>query len=239
MEVEIIYEDNDVLAVNKPAGLKVHGDESGSEETLSDWILARNPEMKNVGKPLTLLSGKVIPRPGIVHRLDKDTSGVLVIGKKESAFEFLKKQFQDRSLKKTYRAVVYGEVKGTTGIINKPIGRRLIDFRKRAIKPDLSGDAREALTQYKVLSATPDYSYLEVYPKTGRTHQIRVHLKSIGHPIVCDKLYTPKRPCPAGLSRQALHASQIELTLPIGGRILLEAPEPKDFRALLAALKLV
>ena len=239
MDIPIIYEDENMVAINKPAGLKVHGDQTTNEPTITDWILRRYEESSGVGETLNLSSGKTILRPGIVHRLDKDTSGVLVIAKNEKAFLWLKEQFYDRKVEKTYRVIVYGVTKNNFGIITAPIGRSTKDFRKRAVKKEMVGDAREAVTEYKILKKKDKFSYIEAYPKTGRTHQIRVHLKSIGHPIVCDKLYASGRECPKVLGRQALHAFRLKIPLPKGGHLLLEAPEPDDFKALLAEAKLV
>ncbi len=191
----MVYEDEDIVAVSKPAGIT-------SEEVASDWQLA--------------------------HRLDKDTSGVLILAKSEKALEFLRTQFKERTIKKKYLALVYGNVKEKEGRIETPIGKSKSDFRQKLASHTARGKLREAVTEYKVLKRFEDYTYLEVTPKTGRTHQIRVHLKSIGHPIVCDKLYAPGRACPVGLGRQALHAESIELELPKGGRIKLEADLPED-----------
>jgi len=226
---EIIYEDNDILAINKPAGLVVHSDGRTEEPTLADWLMEKYPDIKEVGEPWKTEGGKMIWRPGIVHRLDRDTSGILIIAKTRAAFEYLKKQFKERNLKKTYRAFVYGLVKDDTGIIKKPIGRSKSDFRKWSAEYGARGDKREAVTEYKVLAREKNTTYLEVYPKTGRTHQIRVHLKAIGHPIVTDSLYAPKKEKLLGFSRTALHAFSIDLNLPSGKPLHIEAPLPSDF----------
>lgn len=258
MRIEKIYEDKDIIAINKPAGLVVHPDGRSTDRTLVDWILKEYPDIKNVGEPLVLSSGKTIFRPGIVHRLDKDTSGVLVIAKTNETFAFLKKQFQSREIKKTYHAIVYGSMKRGEGVIEKPIGKSRSDFRKWSAEYGARGVLRESVTEYKVLargtmslsgSTTKSHlvveplsghleaeppsdfpvTYLEVYPKTGRTHQIRVHLKAIGYPVLCDSLYAKGKPCPPELGRLALHARSLELTLPSGKQIKLEAPIPDDF----------
>ena len=251
MNVEKIYEDEYLVAVNKPSGLVVHPDGRSVGKTLVDWILAEYPDIKNIGEPLVLSNGKIIFRPGIVHRLDKDTSGVLVIAKTNEAFAFLKKQFQSREIKKTYRAIVYGNMKKDAGVIEKPIGKSRSDFRKWSAEYGARGAMRDAVTEYKVLargmlmlgqlgSSTPKshleaglpsekVTYLEVYPKTGRTHQIRVHLKAIGYPVLCDPLYAKGKTCPPELGRIALHAQSLALTTPDGTRLTLEAPFPDDF----------
>ena len=250
----ILYEDADMLAVYKPAGLVVHSDgkilrqaqggllRPGSgqahrqaqggllrEYTLVDWLLENFPEMKNVGEQWNDEKGQIIFRSGIVHRLDRETSGVLLVAKTQSAFEYLKQQFKDRKIKKTYRAFVYGKVKDDTGIIDKPIGRSKNDFRKWSAEYGARGDKREAVTEFKVLARGENFSYLELYPKTGRTHQIRVHLKAIGHPVVGDKLYAPKGEALLGFERTALHAFSIEFMAPSGKPLHIEAPLPEDF----------
>jgi 23S rRNA pseudouridine1911/1915/1917 synthase len=248
MGIHIIYEDDFLLAVNKPSGLIIHSDGKNTDKTLVDWILEKYPKIKNVGEPWILSNGETIYRPGIVHRLDKDTSGVLVIAKTDEAFVFLKKQFQSREIKKTYHAIVYGSMKKDTGIIDKPIGRSRSDFRKWSAEYGARGVLRDAITEYKVLargnlkhvsevSKIESFTYLEVYPKTGRTHQIRVHLKAIGYPVLCDALYAKGKPClsreDGGIGRLALHASTLELAIPSGTNLKLEASPPDDFCAIL------
>ena len=190
MDTKIIYEDDYVLALNKPSGLMVHTDGRSKELTLVDWINQNYPDLKEVGEEQTLQSGEVIKRPGIVHRLDKDTSGVIIVAKTKEAHAFLKEQFQNRKVQKIYNAVVWGKflAEKMTGTIEKPIGKSAGDFRKWSAEHGAKGELREAVTEYKVLAQNKDFAYLEVKPKTGRTHQIRVHLKSISHPVVCDKL---------------------------------------------------
>ncbi len=230
MNISILYEDKDVLVVNKPAGLVVHADGRTEEPTLVDWILENYPNIKDVGEPTKLSNGEIIVRPGIVHRLDRDTSGVLVVAKKQPAFLFLKQQFQDRTLQKTYRAFVYGEPKQEEGIIDRPIARSRKDFRLWSAQRGAKGVEREAITEYKVLARHKGFSFFELKPKTGRTHQIRVHLKAINHPVVCDKLYAPKQKPALGFTRLALHSLSIEFTLPSGKPIKVEAPYPEDFK---------
>ncbi|MFC1751532.1 RluA family pseudouridine synthase [Patescibacteria group bacterium] len=222
MNMPIIYQDENILAVNKPAGLLVHSVSSSAEasqdeqKTLVSFLLKNYPEVKTVGDEPEL-------RPGIVHRLDKETSGVLLVARNQESFEYLKEQFKNREVKKTYLALVKDNVKKNSGIIDTPIKR----FTK----------SREAETKYKVVKKFDSYTLLEVYPKTGRTHQIRIHLKSIGHPIVCEKLYTKKPDCPFELTRHFLHAQSIELTLPDGTRMKLEADLPEDLKNVLDKLE--
>ncbi len=229
MNISIIYEDKNIVAINKPSGLVVHSDGKTEEPTVVDWVLKNYPETKDVGEPLVLNDGKEIKRPGIVHRLDRDTSGILLIAKNQESFLHLKKQFQNRTIQKTYRAFVYGRVKNDEGVIDRPIGRSKKDFRRWTAQRDIRGKEREAVTEYKVLERGSDYSFVEVYPKTGRTHQIRVHFKAINYPVVCDKLYAPKRECGLGFERLALHAYSVEFDLIDGTHLKLEAELPDDF----------
>jgi len=230
MKIKILYEDKDILAIDKPSGISVHPDGRGKEKTITDWILKNYPKMKNVGEPMTFL-GKEIIKPGIVHRLDRDTSGVLVLAKTKGAYEFLKNQFQERSIKKIYNAIVYGSVKNDHGILKIPIGRSPSDFRKKLAGRGARGELREAITEYKVLKrfrTTVPFTYLEIKPKTGRTHQIRVHMKYLNHPVVCDSLYASNSPCPKALNRLALHARSIEFKNLKGKIIRIESPLPKE-----------
>jgi 23S rRNA pseudouridine1911/1915/1917 synthase len=237
MNVNILYEDDSFLLIDKPAGLITHPDGKTSEKTLCDWILDRYPHIKDVGEPLVLSNGEVIYRPGIVHRLDRETSGVLLIAKTHNAFAHFKSQFQEREAKKIYNAFVYGEMKDDGGVIDRPIGRSKKDFRLWSAQRGARGEMREAVTHYSVLLRGKGASFLEVAPKTGRTHQIRVHFKAINHPIVCDKLYAPKQECVLGFNRLALHARSLEFALPDGSRKKIEAPLPPDFVAALEEIK--
>jgi 23S rRNA pseudouridine1911/1915/1917 synthase len=226
--MNIIYENKDVLVVNKPAGITVHPDQAHKTGTLIQEISKIHPEIKNVGEDKT--------RPGIVHRLDKDTSGILIIAKNQPTFEYLKRQFAERKIKKTYIALVIGLLKQKSGIINVPIGRSKSPLRRLA-SPKARGKLREAVTEYKILENLKGYTLVEAYPLTGRTHQIRVHFKAIGHAVVCDKLYSKKPICPFGLNRQFLHAFSLELVLPDGSRSRFEADLPDDLKKVLAALR--
>lgn len=236
MKVDIIYEDADMVAVNKPAGLVVHSDGRTKEETLVDWALQKWPEIVGVGESLTLQSGEVIERPGVVHRIDRETSGVLVLAKNQEAHAFLKEQFQGRMVSKLYNAFVYGTPKDKKGTVDLPIGRSTKDFRLWTAGENLRNNAREAVTEYKVVQEGEEASFLELRPQTGRTHQIRVHMKALGHPVVCDKRYAPKRACLLGFQRLALHARSISLSMPSGVSVTLEAPLPEDFEEALKQL---
>jgi 23S rRNA pseudouridine1911/1915/1917 synthase len=237
--IEILYEDKNIVAINKPAGLVVHADGRTQEPTLVDWILEKYPDIKEVGEPLVINKEKanqqVVYRPGIVHRLDRDTSGVLVIAKTQESFEYLKSQFQFRETEKIYNAFVYGEMKEDDGVIDRPIARSKKDFRLWSAQRGARGEAREAVTHYKVLKRTDvgninkGFTYIEVSPKTGRTHQIRVHMKAINHPVVADVLYAPKQKPALGFKRLALHARSITFTNLDNKPITVEAPFPEDF----------
>jgi len=234
MELSIIYEDADILAINKPAGVMTHPDGHSTEETVSDWFAATYPASAEVGETQKLASGTEIMRPGIVHRLDKDTSGVLLLAKTSEAHAFLKEAFQKRKVHKTYLAIVYGTLKEKTGTIDFAIGRSRKDFRLRSAQPKAKGMMREAVTNYEVISDIGTHSLLKAMPLTGRTHQIRVHLKAIHHPIVCDPLYAPNHPCEFGLGRVALHAYQIEFPMLNGEEKILTAPIASDLRDAIA-----
>lgn len=252
MKIVVLHEDKNYIIVNKPVGLVVHSDGKTKEPSLVDWILENYPKMKDVGEPLKLSSGEVIVRPGIVHRIDRDTSGVLVITKTQAAFEDLKKKFQDREVAKKYHAFVYGTIIEDDGVINRPIGRSNKDFRMWSAQRGARGELREAITLYKVLergtatdtetkdataSENSGVTFVEVEPKTGRTHQIRVHFKAINHPIVSDSLYAPKRAGLLGFERLALHAREIKFIGLDGKEVSAEAPYPADFKKAVAAIK--
>ncbi len=236
----ILYEDAAVVAVAKPAGLITHSDGRTKEETAEGWFKEKYE------------GGLASPKPcggGYVHRLDRDTSGVLVFAKNAVAYEFLRKAFHDRDIKKTYLAVVYGVPKEKVGVINFDIGRSRQNFRLRSAQPKAKGRLRDALTRYEVIAESADegsreieglpadrqgYSLLKLNPETGRTHQIRVHLKAIHHPIVCDPLYAPNHKPALGIHRLALHAYSLDIPLPSGGRTVITAPIPDDLAPTLA-----
>lgn len=227
MEPKILYEDADVLVVDKPTGLVVHSDGRTEESTLSNWVLEKYPQLKDVGGMHTLDSGRYAPRAGILHRLDRETSGVIIIAKNDEAFYFIQRQFLDRSIEKIYNAIVVGKLTQKAGVIDLPIGRSRSDFRKWTTGEDARGVLRPALTEYRVLKENDEFSLLELRPKTGRTHQLRVHLLALRHPIVCDSRY--ETPCALGFTRLALHASTLTLKLPSGESKTFTAPTPPDF----------
>jgi len=231
--LEIIYEDEDILAINKPAGLVVHPapqqagyGASSDGQSVSEWFVKYYPQSKNVGEKL----GE-IERSGVVHRIDRETSGVLLLAKTNKGHEALKNQFQNRKIEKTYHVFVYGLVKDDRGTIDRSIGRSSSDFRKWTAERGTRGILREAVTYFEVLKRDEEekITFLEVKPKTGRTHQIRVHLKAINHPVVADSLYASKRPKLLGFERTALHAHSIKFTNTEGKEVTLKAPYPDDF----------
>lgn len=232
MDIPILYEDGDIVAVAKPAGLITHSDGRTKEVTAEEWFKEKYPTAEG----------------GYVHRLDRDTSGVLVFAKNAAAYEFLRKAFHDHEVKKTYLAFTYGAPKEKTGVIDFDIGRSRQDFRLRSAQPKAKGRLREAHTRYEVVGEYGEFALMKMSPETGRTHQIRVHLKAIHHPIICDPLYAPKNYKPAhhkgtshfltrsapnemkslGITRLGLHAYRLDLPLPKGGRTLIQAPIPED-----------
>lgn len=224
MELPIIYEDDTCVVIAKPAGVMTHPDGHATDETVSDWFAARYPASATVGETQRLKDGTEIARPGVVHRLDRDTSGVLILAKTPEAHATLKAAFQDRRAKKTYLAFVYGVPKEPRGTIDFAIGRSRKDFRLRSAQPRARGTMRDALTRYEVVGDIGTHALMKMMPETGRTHQIRVHLKALHHPVVCDPLYAPKHPCDLGLSRLGLHSYQLEL--PNGQKFT--APVPED-----------
>ena len=212
MKIKVLYEDTNILAIEKPSGVLV------------DEIAKKYPNFI------------------LAHRLDRETSGVMLLAKNNKAYEFLKGQFVNRTIKKVYNALVSGNMKNDRGVINKPIGRSPKDFRRYLSGRGARGEMREAITEYKVLkrftSPRPSpyeregekFTFLEVKPKTGRTHQIRVHMKYLNHPIVGDNLYNPKGSCPKGLKRMGLHALSIEFKNLKGETIKVDSPLPLAFK---------
>lgn len=235
MDIEILFENSDVLVINKPAGVMVHPDGHSKDKTVVDWFLGHAPDAKDVGEPQRSPQGEILERSGIVHRLDKDTSGVMVLAKTDEAFTHLKAQFQNRLVKKEYRALVYGPVRERWGSITKPIGRSAKDFRLRSAQHGAKGTLREAETDWECIGTgrynEENFSYLRLMPKTGRTHQIRVHLKAISRPVVGDTLYAEaemKNSNNLELDRLALHAHKLHLTLLDGEEGAFLAPVPPE-----------
>ena len=238
-EVEMLYEDGDVLVINKPAGLLVHPDGSSDDKTLVDWVLEKFPELANVGEEMKLKDGTIIKRPGIVHRLDRDTSGAMIIAKNQNSFENLKSQFKNREIKKAYLAIVSGVFKNNKdkGVIDLPIGRSPRDFRRWSAQPGSRGNKREAVTEYFILEQVDNNALVFLQPLTGRTHQLRVHLKAIHHPIIGDELYGDKNSRKSSaIDRQALHARAITWQKDDRSMEQVLAPLPVDFIGVLQSL---
>jgi len=225
LTLDILYEDADVLVVNKPAGLVVHPGAGQSHGTLVNALLNYRPE-------LALQEGD---RPGIVHRLDRDTSGLLLVAKHEEARQQLQGQFKRRQVKKVYLALVEGRLEPAQGVIEAPIGRDPAHRKRMAV---VSAGGRPARTAYQVRDHADPFTFLEAYPETGRTHQIRVHLAAIGLPVVGDRVYGGKKQR-LGLHRQFLHAWRLTFTLPgTGERATFSASLPDDLAQALGELGL-
>ena len=222
LPLDILYEDSDLIAVNKPAGMIVHAGAGRHTGTLTNALVHRFGQLSTVGGDL---------RPGIVHRLDRYTSGVLLVARTDAAHRHLAEQFAKRKTDKTYLALVEGQVKGDHGRIDKPIIRDPVRRTRMTVK---LGRGRAAITEYRALQRFPKVTYLEVKIGTGRTHQIRVHLASIGHPVVGDKLYGAAA---SPLGRYFLHAHRIGFTSPsTGERITISAPLPAELSGYLESL---
>ncbi|MDW7652273.1 MAG: RluA family pseudouridine synthase [Bacillota bacterium] len=226
IKLEILYEDSDVLVLNKPKGLVVHPAAGHAGGTLVNALLYHCNDLSGIG-------GEA--RPGIVHRLDKDTSGVLVVAKNDRAHQSLAKQFKEHSVIREYVAVVHGEPAVDRGIIDAAIARHQRERKKMAVTA--AGKGRRAVTHFRVLERLSGYTYLALRLETGRTHQIRVHLASIGHPVVGDPVYGRKKQ-KFRLSGQALHARLLGFIHPADGRSLEFSSEPpKEFQELLQTLR--
>ncbi len=223
--LDIVYEDDDLLVINKPAGMVVHPAYGHHSGTLVNALLAHCPQLATSGED---------DRPGIVHRLDKDTSGLIVVAKHDAARQHLQHQFKQREVEKVYLALVEGRLEPPQGIIEAPIGR---DPRRRKRMAVLRS-GREARTEYTVAEYFDQYTLVEAHPHTGRTHQIRVHLAFIGHPVAGDRVYG-RRKQRLPLQRQFLHAHRLAFRQPSSGEVVeVEAPLPPDLAEVLARLRL-
>ena len=219
--LDIVYEDDDVIVINKPQGMVVHPAPGHDEHTLVNALLYHCP--------LSTINGTF--RPGIVHRIDKDTSGLLMVAKNDKAHRSLAKQLKDKTNIREYVALVHGKIAEDEGTINAPIGRSLKDRKKQAVVKD----GRNAVTHFEVLKRYRDYTLVKCILETGRTHQIRVHMKYICHPLVGDPLYGPKKTIKG--NGQFLHAGKLGFVHPTTGKLLIfEAPLPKIFQECLEKL---
>ncbi|MCA9376224.1 MAG: RluA family pseudouridine synthase [Candidatus Doudnabacteria bacterium] len=228
VELTVLFEDDDVLVLNKPAGLVVHPGEKQPMGTVANALVARYPSIAAVGEdPL---------RPGIVHRLDKQTSGVLIVAKTQQAYDHLKTQFKERRTTKRYTALAVGLFKRGTGVYDAPIGRSEGNFRKMAQGRRGVRHPREAVTRFEVAEQFPveraqdgGYALLHLKPETGRMHQLRVHLAAAHHPIVGDAVYGWRDEDPFDVPRILLHAKSLRIELPSGDKHTFVAPLPQDF----------
>lgn len=234
--LDILYEDEDIIVVNKPAGMSTHPGAGRKTGTLVNALLAHTKDLSPIGAP---------DRPGIVHRLDKDTTGALVVAKNAESHLDLARQFKEHSTGRRYLAIVWGQLKDEEGAIDLPIGRDTADRKKISARTKKS---RQAITRYKVLKRFGHLSLVELRPRTGRTHQIRVHLAAINHPVAGDQVYgkrsiPPAMPKPAAdtlrkVKRQLLHAYTLTLKHPrTGGEMEFKAPIPKDMKELIEAME--
>ncbi len=224
--LDVLYEDDDILVVNKPKGMVVHPAPGHFSGTLVNAI------MYHCRGDLSGINGMM--RPGIVHRIDKDTTGSVIICKNDFSHNHIAAQLKDHSVVRRYRAICYGSCNEEEGTINVPIGRHPVDRKKMAVNVP---NGREAITHYKVLQHFPGYTYIECCLETGRTHQIRVHMASIGHPLLGDEVYAGKRKSPFRLEGQCLHAKTLGFVHPRnGGYIETDAPMPAYFVHLLEIL---
>lgn len=233
-DISIIFEDEEILVIDKPAGLLVHATEHSREETLADWIIKHRPEIEKVGEPEEI-KGRLIPRPGIVHRLDRDTSGVMVIAKTPDMFTRLKQTFKNGKIRKTYIAAVHGKIRRDRGFIDLPIGMALAGG-KRAATVSTRGRKRSAQTAFRVIARGQEATVVEVFPQTGRTHQIRVHFKALGNPVVGDRVYAPSQEPILGFDRLALHAWKLGIPGEGGAVREFQAPLPPEFKSVIDKL---
>lgn len=223
--LDILYQDADVVVVNKPCGMVVHPAAGNEDRTLVNALLYHVHDLSGIGGEM---------RPGIVHRLDKDTSGLILIAKNDRAHTILSDQFKERSMEKHYRAIAFGNFSQDEGLIDAPIARHPADRKKMAIVPG----GKPSQTEWKVLERLKSAAYLDVHLLTGRTHQIRVHMHSIGHPLLGDRIYAPNIKTSVHVPRLMLHAYSLEFTHPTSGeRMTLSAPLPEKFEMTLEKLR--
>ena len=223
--LDVVYEDDDVIVVNKPTGLVVHPAPGHPDGTLVNALL------HHCGDSLSGIGGE--KRPGIVHRIDRDTSGLIIAAKNDAAHLTLSAQLKDHSLSRTYECLVTGNMKQDSGTVDAPIGRSSADRKKMAVVPT----GRRAVTHWEVVARYPGVTHLRCRLETGRTHQIRVHMAHIGHPILGDTVYGAKKPVP-GLTGQCLHATGLRFVHPRTGEpVELHCPLPPEFTAMLQKLQ--
>lgn len=223
--LDILYEDNDVIIVNKPKGMVVHPDQTYSSGTLVNALLYHCSDLSGING---------VKRPGIVHRIDRDTTGSVIVCKNDEAHRKIADQLKDHSITRVYEAIVHGVIKEDEGTIHTQIGRSPKNRKKMAV---VTRGGKDAITHYKVLKRFRNYTYVECRLETGRTHQIRVHMASIHHPLVGDEVYCNIKPPKDGLSGQTLHARTLGFIQPASGKYIeIEAPLPDYFKSLLETL---
>jgi 23S rRNA pseudouridine1911/1915/1917 synthase len=224
--LDIVYEDEDIIIVNKPKGMVVHPAPGNINQTLVNALLHHTDSLSSINGPI---------RPGIIHRLDKDTSGLLIVAKNDSAHEKIAEQMKNHEIKKVYIALVHGILERDQATINAPIGR---DPKNRIKMAVTNINSKEAITHYRVLERFNNYTYVELSLVTGRTHQIRVHMAYINHPVVGDPLYT-RRKNEFGVDTQLLHAQKIGFKHPSTGEYMeFEADPPEEFKQIIRLLRI-
>lgn len=257
--IKILFEDDNIIIIAKPAGMLVHSDSlEKREKTVVDWILDNYPELKQMGEQQKVRTGELVDRPGIVHRIDRDTSGVLIIAKTAHVYNSLKIAFKQRDIKKHYKALTYSLFKEEKGVIDFAIGKSVQDIRKRVAGKYVKGKVRDAITEFAIISDAPltkqvlnlfsrpnksasinGVTLVDVFPLSGRTHQIRAHFTAIGHPLVNDTLYAPSHPRLKCINRMMLHAFSI--TIPgyvCGKEVTVFCDIPPDMKYALTQLGL-
>ena len=239
LPIRILYADEHVVVINKPANLASHPGLGRETHTVASWFAERYPavsEARPTGRPAAATVGEDSQRPGIVHRLDKDTTGVMILARNAAAYTHLKTQFQKRYAKKEYLALVFGTPKKTSGRIRRALKRSLHNPLRRTVDPT----GKEAITEWRVEEdwESQPYTLLRLFPLTGRTHQLRAHLHWFGYPIVGDDLYTFKRQRPPrGVTHQLLHAEKLTIQLPVGKKKTFTAPLPDEFEQVLSEIR--
>lgn len=228
--LDIVYEDDDLLVIDKPAGMVVHPAAGHRSGTLVNAVLAHAPGISGVGGER---------RPGIVHRLDKDTSGLIVVAKNDIAHRFVQTQFKERTVEKQYLALVCGTPPSPIGRVDAPIGRDRAHRKRMAVFSSESGKGREAISTYRTIRCFTGCTLLDVRPLTGRTHQVRVHMAFLDCPLAGDSLYGRRRTSTiiTGLARQFLHAASLKLILPRGDQMKFSSPLPMDLERVLEKLR--
>ena len=229
--IQIIFENENFIIINKPAGIVVHPFDFSDEYTLVDFLHEHSPEMFSIENEIILQDKRIIKLGGIVHKLDRETSGIMVVAKNEITFHELQKQFkresENNTIKKVYSALVHGIVTDDTFIINAPLGRNKKDYRQSVNPSNPRGELRDAITHVTVLERNKETTLVELAPETGRTHQLRVHMAHSGHPIVGDKVYGLEKDKESTM-RLFLHAQKLAFTLD-GKNYFFEAPLPEGF----------